>query len=91
MIVATFNILKPFSFISIILLYTLMFLLINFLFKLIKGHFFSILDQKQKQVIPYHARGIGNFDGRLLIHSSNSVHGLIPVPWNFQVEVFRFI
>ncbi|XP_046986370.1 transforming growth factor-beta receptor-associated protein 1-like isoform X1 [Schistocerca americana] len=48
---------------------------------------YSILDQQQKQVIPFSGgRTIGNFDGRLYVSSVTSVNALIAISWEEQVE-----
>jgi hypothetical protein len=55
------------------------------------GHFCfanSILDQQQKQALPFiGGRSIGNFDGRIYVTSGTAVYSLTPVPWEKQVEV----
>lgn len=49
---------------------------------------FSILDQQQKQVIPYvGGHAIGNFDGRIYVCSGSTVYNLNPISWEKQVEV----
>jgi hypothetical protein len=48
----------------------------------------SILDQQQKQALPFiGGRSIGNFDGRIYVTSGTAVYSLTPVPWEKQVEV----
>ncbi|KAJ9595158.1 hypothetical protein L9F63_013516, partial [Diploptera punctata] len=48
---------------------------------------YSILDQQQKQALPFiGGRIIGNFDGRLYVTSGTAVYSLIPVPWDKQVQ-----
>lgn len=49
---------------------------------------YSILDQQQKQALPFiGGRTIGNFDGRLYVTSGTAVYSLTPVPWEKQVEM----
>ncbi|KAF4527983.1 hypothetical protein B566_EDAN016638 [Ephemera danica] len=48
----------------------------------------SILDQQQKQSLPFSGGvAVGNFDGRLYISSQSSIYCLCPIPWEQQVEV----
>ena len=50
----------------------------------------SIVDQQQKQAIPFvGGQIIGNYDGEIFVCSLNALHTLIPVPWEKQVEVSK--
>lgn len=47
---------------------------------------FSILDQKQKQAIPFqNGCIIGDYEGKLFVASNKDVYGLIPLPVEKQV------
>ena len=58
--------------------------------KILMDDFFfpsSILDQQQKQVLHFSGgRFLGNFDGKLLVGSSNSVYAITPVPIETQIQ-----
>lgn len=48
--------------------------------------FFSIIDQQQKQTIPFNGgKVLGEFDGRIFLASGREVYGVVPVPWEIQV------
>lgn len=48
--------------------------------------FFSILDQQQKQTIPFQGGVfLENFDGKVFIASGRAVYSLVPVAWEKQV------
>lgn len=48
---------------------------------------FSILDQQQKQAIPFQGGMVLNdFDGRLFVASSREIYSLVPVAWEKQVS-----
>lgn len=48
----------------------------------------SIVDQQQKQAIPFvGGHIIGNYDGHIYVCSPNELHALMPIPWEKQVEV----
>lgn len=48
----------------------------------------SIVDQQQKQAIPFvGGQIIGNYDGHIYVCSPNGLNALIPIPWEKQVEV----
>ncbi|KAL5007714.1 hypothetical protein ScPMuIL_016520 [Solemya velum] len=47
----------------------------------------SILDQQQKQAIPFQGGTfLGNFDGRIFIASTREIYSLVPVAWEKQVQ-----
>ncbi|KAL3842523.1 hypothetical protein ACJMK2_020527 [Sinanodonta woodiana] len=47
----------------------------------------SILDQQQKQAIPFQGGStIGDFDGRVFISSAKEIYALVPVAWEKQVQ-----
>ena len=47
---------------------------------------FSILDQQQKQTIPFvGGRCMGEFDGRIFVSTSRDVYSLISIPVEKQV------
>ncbi|XP_034243766.1 transforming growth factor-beta receptor-associated protein 1-like [Thrips palmi] len=48
----------------------------------------SIVDQQQKQAIPFvGGQIIGNYDGHIYVCSPNELNALVPIPWEKQVEV----
>lgn len=55
--------------------------------------YFSILDQQQKQAIPFQGGVVlSDFDGRLFVASSREIYSLVPVAWEKQVSsVFFFL
>lgn len=55
-----------------------------------KNHllFSSILDQQQKQAIPFQGGTfLGNFDGRIFVASTREIYSLVPVAWEKQVSI----
>ncbi|CAG2204159.1 TGFBRAP1 [Mytilus edulis] len=47
----------------------------------------SILDQQQKQAIPFQGGTyLGNFDGKLFVASGREIYALVPVAWEKQVQ-----
>lgn len=47
----------------------------------------SILDQQQKQAIPFQGGTfLGNFDGKLFVASGREIYSLVPVAWEKQVQ-----
>lgn len=47
----------------------------------------SILDQQQKQAIPFQGGSfIGNFDGKMFVASQKEIYSLVPVAWEKQVQ-----
>lgn len=50
--------------------------------------YFSILDQQQKQTIPFQGGVyLENFDGKVLIASTREIYSLVPVAWEKQVLI----
>ena len=48
--------------------------------------YFSILDQQQKQTIPFQGGVyLENFDGKVFIASTREIYSLVPVAWEKQV------
>jgi hypothetical protein len=48
--------------------------------------YFSILDQQQKQAIPFQGGTfLSNFDGKLFVASGKEIYSLVPVAWEKQV------
>lgn len=55
---------------------------------------FSILDQQQKQAIPFQGGVyLGDFDGRIFVASSREIYSLVPIPFEKQVIsiFYRFL
>ena len=49
--------------------------------------FFSILDQQQKQAIPFQGGVVlSDFDGRIFVASTKEIYSLVPVAWEKQVS-----
>ncbi|CAE1177010.1 VPS3 [Acanthosepion pharaonis] len=47
----------------------------------------SILDQQQKQAIPFQGGTLlGDFDGRIFVSSSKEIYTLVPVAWEKQIQ-----
>lgn len=47
----------------------------------------SILDQQQKQAIPFQGGTLlGDFDGRIFVSSSKEIYALVPVAWEKQIQ-----
>ncbi|CAI9729846.1 growth factor-beta receptor-associated 1-like [Octopus vulgaris] len=47
----------------------------------------SILDQQQKQAIPFQGGCLlGDFDGRIFVSSSKEIYALVPVAWEKQIQ-----
>ena len=56
--------------------------------------FHSILDQQQKQSIPFQGgQHLGEFDGKIFVASAQDIYALIPIPVEKQVicTVFFFL
>lgn len=50
--------------------------------------YFSILDQQQKQTIPFQGGVyLENFDGKVFIASTREIYSLVPVAWEKQVLI----
>jgi len=48
----------------------------------------SILDQQQKQAIPFQGGVLlGDYDGRIFIASAKEVYSLVPIAWEKQVGI----
>jgi len=46
----------------------------------------SILDQQQKQAIPFQGGIVlSDFDGKIFVASSKEIYSLVPVAWEKQV------
>ena len=49
--------------------------------------YYSILDQQQKQAIPFQGGVVLNdYDGRLFIASPKAIYSMVPIAWEKQVE-----
>ena len=49
--------------------------------------YFSILDQQQKQAIPFQGGVVlSDFDGRIFVASTKEIYSLVPVAWEKQVS-----
>ncbi|XP_005106604.1 transforming growth factor-beta receptor-associated protein 1 [Aplysia californica] len=47
----------------------------------------SILDQQQKQAIPFQGGVVlGDFDGRIFVASSREIYSLVPIPFEKQIQ-----
>ncbi|XP_014664764.1 PREDICTED: transforming growth factor-beta receptor-associated protein 1-like isoform X2 [Priapulus caudatus] len=47
----------------------------------------SVIDQQQKQIISFNGgRVLGEFDGRIFVASAREVYGVVPVPWEIQIQ-----
>ena len=50
----------------------------------------SILDQQQKQAIPFQGGVVlSDFDGRIFVASTKEIYSLVPVAWEKQVSFFH--
>ena len=49
---------------------------------------FSILDQQQKQAIPFQGGVVlSDYDGRIFVASTKEIYSLVPVAWEKQVSL----